>query len=182
MKRNSTDLQQHYFEPLPLCMHPLFDQRYSVNMNRHAVGSGVFVYGAVDGGSACVWRGGRWKQRKTVADRWNKGWPTEWEPGPTMTVLREESATHTVPFSQKGAEHSEHAEPYAEPKYSCFHFRDTLHSKFEFLRWFSTNDKLSLIKTTWADFSRLHHSSSIFRTKWCQSWPYKTQKRIASSH
>ncbi len=34
-----------------------------------------------------------------------------------MTVLREESATHTVPFSQKGAEHSEHAEPYAEPKY-----------------------------------------------------------------
>ncbi len=71
---------------------------------------------------------------------------------------------------------------YPKIEYSCFHFRDSAHSKFQFLRWFSINDVMSLIKITWADFSRLHHSSSIFRTKWCQSWPYKTQKRIASSH
>ncbi len=61
--------RQYYFEPLPLCMHPLFDQRYPVNMNHHAVSK--WCEGV--GGSVCVWRGGRWKQRKTVADRWNKG-------------------------------------------------------------------------------------------------------------
>jgi len=40
-------------------------------------------------------------------------------------------------------------------QYSVLHAFRVSHSKFEFLRRFSTNDVMSLIKTLWANFCQL---------------------------